>query len=214
MIPSSVAALVSFLLLLAPGTVWQLQRARHEPSVKETSLVEVSRVVISSLLATGVATALLLPFVWLPLYRRAESAGPSALDGPTSAVPYIGGVAATSILACGLALLLTAVRWPGSARIERGRQWNHAFVTMKPAGSKPPFLTVELLDDTVWKGELVSFDTDPEDSQRGLTLGPPLRRRRPGDAGFQSLGSDDSSVVVILAEQQITSIQVRYPSPG
>ena len=43
----TIAALVSLLLLLAPGMVWQVQQTRHEPSVKESRLVEVSRVVIA-----------------------------------------------------------------------------------------------------------------------------------------------------------------------
>lgn len=38
----TIAALVSFLLLLAPGTVWQVQQARHEPSVKESRRAEVA----------------------------------------------------------------------------------------------------------------------------------------------------------------------------
>lgn len=214
MIPDSIAALVSFLLLLAPGTVWQLQQARHEPSVKETTLVEVSRVVIASLVATGLAALLLLPWVWLPLYRSAESAGSSAFDTPTAAVPYIGGVAATSLLACGLAMVLSAVKWPSRSPINRGRQWNHAFVTMLPQGAKPPYLTVELLDHTVWKGQLVSFDTDPEDDQRGLTLGSPLRRKRPGAPDFENKDTHGMWALVILPEPQIKSIQVRYPRPG
>lgn len=212
MIPDSIATVVSFLLLLAPGTVWQLQQARREPSVKETALVEVSRVVIASLVATGSAAALLLPVVWLPLYRTAESAGSKVFDSPISAVPYVGGVAATSLLACGLAMIGAALKWPGKAPINRGRQWNHVFVTMKPDGSKPPYLTVELLDDTVWRGELVGFDTDPEDDQRGLTLGPPLRRKRRGAEGSEAKDADGGWRVVILPETQIRSIQVQYPS--
>lgn len=137
MIPDSIAALVSFLLLLAPGAIWQLQQARHEPSVKETALVEVSRVVIASLVATGVSALILLPWVWLPLYRSAELAGTGMFDSPVSVVPYIGGVAATSLLACGLVMVLAAVKWPRRAPINRGRQWNHAVVTMRPQWCVP-----------------------------------------------------------------------------
>lgn len=210
MIPDSLAAFVSFLLLLAPGITWQLQQARHEPAVKETTLVEISRVVIASLLATGTAALVLLPWLWLPLYRRIETDA-FPLDRPAAIAPYVAAVAATALLACGLTLILAAFRWPRRAPINRGRQWNHVFVTMKPAGSATPYLTVELLDDTVWKGELVGFDTDPEDDQRGLTLGPPLRRKRPG-APFQSKSPDaDPWRVVVLPESQIKSIQVQYP---
>lgn len=211
MIPDSLASLVAFLLLLAPGIVWQLQQARHEPAVKETVLVEVSRVVIASLVATGIAALVLVPGVWLPLYRRAQSHA-ADFDSAVGAVPYLGAVAATSLLACGLTLVLTAFRWPGRGPISRGRQWNRVFVTMRPPGSGIPYLTVELLDDTVWKGELAGFDTDPEDDQRGLTLAPPLRRKRPG-AEFENKSPDAAWRVVVLPESQIKSIQVQYP-PG
>lgn len=212
MIPDSAAALVSFLLLLAPGTVWQLRQARHEPAVKETALVEASRVVIASLVATGIAAVLLLPAVWLPLYRRASSAGPRLFDSATSALPYLAGVAATSVLACALALAGAYARWPKKPPINPGRQWNHVFVTMRPKGAAPPYLTVELLDGTVWRGELVSFDTDPEDDQRGISLGPPLRRKRPEADRFEVNSAPGVWRVVILAETQIKSIQAQYPS--
>ena len=156
MIPDSLAAFVSFLLLLAPGITWQLQQARHEPAVKETTLVEVSRVVIASLLATGTSALLLLPWLWVPLYRRIETRD-ALTGGPAAVAPYVAAVAATSLLACGLTLILAALKWPRRAPINRGRQWNHVFVTMRPAGSATPYVTVELLDDTVWKGELVGF---------------------------------------------------------
>lgn len=213
MIPTSLAAFVSFLLLLAPGALWQLQQSRHEPAVKETALAEILRVVIASLVATSVAALALMPWVWLPLYQLAESAGSHAFDSPTSAVPYIGGAVATSLLACGGTMVVAALKWPGRAPINPGRQWNHVFVTMKPPEADPPYLTVELLDETVWKGELVSFDTDPEDHNRGLTLGPPLRRRRREEKAFEKRDSAEMWSAVILAEPQIKSIQVRYPTP-
>ncbi|WP_042752926.1 DUF6338 family protein, partial [Streptococcus anginosus] len=76
MIPNSIAAVVSFLLLIAPGFVWEWRRARYVPGTKESSLTEVSRVVVVSLVATAISAALLLRWVWIPLYFAAQRGGP------------------------------------------------------------------------------------------------------------------------------------------
>lgn len=206
MVPDSLAALVSFLLLLAPGIVWQLQRARYRPAVKESALIEVSRVVIASLAATGAAAAILAWWVWMPLYRHAEAASTST--SPLTPVPYIAAVVATSLLACGLALLVSLVKWPGRAPINEGRIWSQGFIDLRPADARATYLTVELLDHTIWKGELLGFDSDPEDTHRSLAIGPPVRRRRPDGKEFDDL--DDRWRLVILPESQIKSIQVVY----
>lgn len=206
MIPDSIAALVSFLLLLAPGIVWQLQAARYRPSVKETSLVEASRVVLASLVATGAAAAL-LGWVWLPLYRALP--GDGTPDTPASLLPYVGASVATSMLACGLTLLTAAIRWPGRAPISPGGVWTKVFVELRPDDTADPYLTVELLDGTVWRGTLSTFDSDPEDDQRSLAISSPLKRRRSGADRFERV---DGWRVVVLPESQITSIQVQYPA--
>jgi hypothetical protein len=210
LIPDSLATFVSFLLLLAPGIVWQLQRARYRPTVKESALIEVSRVVLASLTATG-AAALTLAWIWLPLYRTAEERGSSALASPLAVVPYLGAVMATSLLACGLVLLVAKLKWPGKAPIGEGRIWSKALVDWRHEGAGPPYLIVELLDGTVWKGTILGFDSDPEDAQRNLALGLPLQRRQPGKTAFEAKG--DQGRVVILPEAQIKTIQVVYPRP-
>ncbi|MBN0042259.1 hypothetical protein JN535_19080 [Cellulosimicrobium cellulans] len=208
MVPDSLAALVSFLLLLAPGIVWQLQRARYRPTVKESALIEVSRVVLASLAATGTAATLLSWWVWLPLYRYADTASDSSSPSPVASVPYLAGVVATSLLACGLVLFVSLAKWPGRAPINEGRIWSQAFIDLRPSNAKVTYLTVVLLDNTVWRGELLGFDSDPEDAQRSLLIGPPVRRKRDGGKEFDHL--DDPWRMVILPESQIKSIQVFY----
>lgn len=208
MIPSSLAALVSFLLLLAPGILWQLIQARHTPAVKETTFVEVSRVVLASLTATGGAGLLLLFWPWLPLYRRAEAAGDDPFATAVAVVPYLGAVAATSLLACALVWGAAKLRWREVPRIRPGRVWSRLFIDHRPTDSGPPALLVELLDGTVWRGTLEAFDSDPEDNQRNLALAHPLARKRPGTQAFEPKG--DPGRYVILPEGQIKSIQVIY----
>lgn len=72
-----------------------------------------------------------------------------------------------------------------------------------------PGLRVELLDGTVWYGYIKAFDADPEDVNRGIVLGAPLRRGLPGSS------VEDRPIdrqVVVLPEAQIKSIEASYPS--
>lgn len=207
MIPDSLAAVVSFLLLLAPGILWELQRTRYVPATKESTLIEVSRIVLVSLIATSVSAAFLLWWVWLPLYSTAKAN--EGITSPVAAIPYVGAVLVNAVLACGIVLIIAAFKWPGRAPISGIRVWHQVFVKWKRADSDDPQLIIELLDGTVWRGKLRAFDSDPEDTQRTIALGRPLKRKRHGEEKFQE--RPESWKIVILPENQIKSIQVAYP---
>lgn len=81
MIPDSLTAVLSFLLLIAPGIVWELQRTRHEPAVKESALIELSRVILASLAFTGAVTIFGLLY-WFPLVQEVVSHGRPVLEFP------------------------------------------------------------------------------------------------------------------------------------
>lgn len=215
MILDSLAAVISFLLLVAPGIVWNLQQARHEPAVKESTLVELSRVVLASLVATSLAGAIMLPLAWIPLYESLGANGDDLLSSPKILIPFVGAALATCATACGLVFIAAIIRWRGrDAPISNVRVWHRAFVQWKPKSSGPPFLIVKMKDGIVWKGSLKAFDSDPEDDQRTIALGAPLSRTRPplekqnGDAARKVLPSDR---IVLLAEGEIESVQVSYP---
>lgn len=209
MIPNSIAAVVSFLLLIAPGFVWEWQRARYIPGTKDSSLTEVSRVVIVSLVATAISAALLLRWVWIPLYSAAQQGGPEAFSSPAASVPYVGATLLTSAMACGLVLIVSVFVWPGKAPIDRVRVWHRAFVGWRDERSDRPHLIVEMDDGTIWRGALMAFDSDPEDSQRSIALGHPLQRKRAGEEKFSKREKQWS--VLVLPEGRIKSIQVAYP---
>lgn len=222
MIPDSLTAVLSFLLLIAPGIVWELQQSRYEPAVKETTLVELSRVILASLVATTIAGAVLLLPLWIPLYQGLKP-GDDPLSALNTSIPFIGAALATCATACGLVLIVAAFRWPNrKAPIAKVRVWHRAFVEWNPKKSQPPYLTVELKDGTVWRGSLIAFDGDPEDDQRTIALGAPLARRRPPDPRtvfYRKAKSNKNPFtllppdkVVILAEGQIQSVQVTYPA--
>ncbi len=60
-------------------------------------------------------------------------------------------------------------------------------------------------------GKQPSFDADPEDSNPGLTLGPPLRRKRADDGTFTAISTRDPVALLILSERDIRSIRVQFP---
>lgn len=124
-------------------------------------------------------------------------------------IPYIGAVLLNSSLGCGIAFIWALIKWPGRAPIGGMRVWHRAFVEWKSEQSDDPYLIVELLDGTVWRGKLRAFDSDPEDSQRTIALGPPLSRKRHGEKQFKERPA--SWKVALLPESQIRSTQVAYP---
>jgi hypothetical protein len=208
LIPSTLGAVVGFLLLLAPGISWELQSIKHEPTVKQSALVELSRIVLASLLATATSAILLLQSVWMPLYKSTLRSPTDPFSSPHLVVSYGVSVILTSALACLLTLIVAMLRWPKKGPIRGIRVWHRVFVASRPPETDIPYLTIELLDGTIWKGRLRSFDSDPEDSQRALALGQPLRRKRPNQE-FEIISQ--ACGFVVLAESQIKSIQVAYP---
>lgn len=210
MIPDSTATFVAFLLLLAPGIVWELLRARHVPSVKETTLIEACRVVLASLVATALAAVSLL-WMWIPGYTAIVARSTTDMDAQ---VRFVGMAVVTAVLACGYVILASTLRWPGEPPIDGARVWHRAFVEWRnlptPDGSRhvptSPHLIVELQDGTVWKGLYGANDSDPEDDHRNLALQQPLSRKRPDETGFTRKGAG----AVVLSEREIRSVQVEY----
>lgn len=205
-------AIVTFLLLVAPGAIWELERSKFVPSVKESSLIELARITLVSLLATGLAVALTAPVFWWPFYRDAKESGIDPLESSISTVPYVLAAVVTAGVACLLVYLAARCRWGIRPPIEGFRLWHRYFVTRRPPNTDGPVLIVELVEETVWKGPLRSFDSDPEDSQRWLSLAQPISRKRKGDTGFKRVATTMESV--LLPEGQIKSIQISYPPVG
>jgi len=180
------------------------------PGVKETALIELARITLVSLLATGIAVALMTPFFWLPLYQDAVSSGVDPLGSSLSSIPLVAAAVITAAVACLLVYFAALCKWRARPPIEGIRLWHRYFVKRRPVGAGDPVLTVELVEETIWKGPLRSFDSDPEDSQRWLSLRQPMSRKRKNASTFTRIAATTESV--LLPESQIKSIQVSYPS--
>jgi hypothetical protein len=67
MVPQTAAAFAAFLFLIAPGAFFVLLRERRRPGRTETALREVSRLVLSSVVLSGIAVAALAAIrTWQP----------------------------------------------------------------------------------------------------------------------------------------------------
>lgn len=205
MIPTSIGAAVGFLLLAAPGVLFDLLRARAKPVTKETVFTEISRVVLVSAVATVAAGGILF-WCWIPVVADLDSG--TAL----SVWNLLCTTALTSCVACVLVCSLAVWLWRGrifKRHIVDGSVWHMSLVSNRPQGaeSERPLLTVELTDGTVWRGFYQSHDVGPEDADPALSLTEPLARKKPGVDEFMP---KDDIAVVVLPKREIRSTQIEY----
>lgn len=201
--------MIGFALLIAPGIVWELQKSKHEPTEKQTALVEASRIILASFLATTLSALLLLGPLWLPLYYDYIKDPNDFILTPDFSVSFGTTLLFNSLIACAISFLFAFFKWPQKSQIQGIRVWHRIFVKDKPKACEKPYLIVELVDGTIWRGLLMSFDSAPEDTQRDLALGQPLKRKRPEEKTFKEIA--DSQRYVVLAESQVRSMQVAFP---
>lgn len=200
MIPDSIGAVVAFLLLIAPGYVWDRQACRFTPEQRTTALREAAHIVFSSLLPSTLAGLALLP-VWLLV--------------PATAISPLLLLAAgllTCAVACAIAFGWSCLYfWPERAlvgQISRGSALFKALVGSPRRSDITQVVITAVLDDgTLWRGVHGAHDVDPEESPRMLFLTPPVIRRDPGTAKIVRLKSNE---YVVLPLERVRSLQLTY----
>lgn len=214
MIPSTWTGLLVVLMCLMPGALWELKRARHEPSVREDSLLNLARILLVSFLAVLPAGLVIVLVAWVmaasvpPRSRSSVSVLVAWLNAPLSA--YALPIAAAT-LACSLVYLAARCKWKTSkGSFPPGSTWYQSLVA-HPAESPSPLLIVELQDGTTWRGTFWGFDSDPDEDHRSLLLREPIWRKRAHAADFVRR---DKMQAVLLPEAQISSIQIKYRPAG
>ena len=212
MVPSSVAAVAVFLLLVAPGVAYELVRQRRRPARQDSVFIEVSRVLLAGV-TLSLAGMCLLGF--------ARLAGPGGLASPGELIAntqsYIALNSArvlATIVAYVIVTMTLAVFWAdcqsygGSKHlIVQDSAW---FLTM--ARYAPPgcavHVAVTMPDGTAYLGRKLFFTADPALGDRELVLQPPLSYRAPGTPETVSL--PESLHRLILPASQITSMAITY----
>ncbi|QGQ20227.1 hypothetical protein GC089_14745 [Cellulomonas sp. JZ18] len=231
--PTSWGGALLFLLLIAPGVLFDLLADRRRAQVKETALREAGRITLASLIFGGAAFLLVcalaaaLPEVLVWPFAALEADDPVEQYGSARLAATLG---AQTLMAFGAAWgsnlwlnrrrrspltastwrdLLTKTWWRSGERPGRIRAvstWKLILAENVPEGQFA-HLRVRLKSGTVWLGRAGPFSTDLETSGRELVLQRPLAVGPP-DAPPKPLPS--AWQVVLLSGDDIDSITVQY----
>lgn len=211
MVPSTVAAVVAFLLLVTPGLVFELLWQRTRPRRDETAFVEASRVVLTGVACTGAAAVTLVV-----LETAAAGAAIDVVDLARDGNRYVTAhpalalrtLVAVTVLAVLYGVAAHAVLSPPTTRrIAQETAWHTAFSRMAAPGVRP-YLSVQLKDGTTITGYSAAYSTEPDPAKRDLLLSAPLAIRAPGDADARQL--DASWQVMAVSGMEISTIAAAY----
>jgi hypothetical protein len=173
---SSLAALIGFLLLSAPGLIYEAVREKCRPAVEHTSLREAGRVTLASVTFTSAAAVL------MALIRLASPAGMFPDPGKwVTSTTYQAGhwllaartVIVGVVLACILAALAAWLLHRNAARMRPDPVAWLAYHEVKP---KPSRITahVKLITGVVYSGILRGIDYTGDPGVRMVALDAPF----------------------------------------
>jgi hypothetical protein len=211
MVPSTVTAVVVFLLLVTPGLVFELLWQRTRPRRDESTFVEVSRVVLTGVVFTGGAAVTLVV-----LEAAASGSAIDVVDLLRDGSQYVTEHPA-HVLRSVVAVVVLAVLYgvaghdlltPASTRrIAHETAWHTAFSRMAAPGVRP-YLSVQLKDGTTITGYSAAYSTEPDPAKRDLLLSAPLAIRSPGESEAHQL--DVSWQVMAVSGAEISTIAAAY----
>jgi len=220
-IPQGTASVVVFLLLIAPGLLFDLLADRRRPTAKESAFREAGRVVLASIAFGAIAWAV----VWgLALAFDTTFVNPAKLAsaGDDAFVrrhqgPLVLTLLVQTAFACAFAWGVD--EWlrhrAGDARAQLAPRsaWLRTFRDRVPSGTVP-YVLVRLHGGVRFQGSVWSYSADLESESRELVLAPPLLVAKSGE-GLQALPAVYERL--IIAGDQIEWMAVKYdvpPTPG
>jgi hypothetical protein len=216
-VPQTFAAVASFFLLVAPGAFFEIRRERRRPSKTESALREASRIVLASLVFSGVAAAVVAlaqmvwPADWPPL---APDFGRWLEQGNAYAADNLGLIARVAAAQFVVAVLASYLASRLLERKERGwyssdSMWRRLLHTKVPAGNDP-YGRVELESGAVYGGVATEFGTSNKKDERDLGLGGPQLVYRSGGNGQVESLLDKGYTRVIIPSSAIRTIWISY----
>ncbi|MFE0025890.1 DUF6338 family protein [Amycolatopsis sp. NPDC059021] len=217
MVPSTTAAVVVFLLMVAPGIafelLWQTTRLRRE----ESTFVEISRVLFTGVVFSGVAVTLVA--VLGAVVPGAAADLPALLRDTAKYVAANPVLTLISLVAVVLLALCFAVAThdlltPDAARrILQETAWHNVFDRLAVPGVRV-FLSVQLKDGTTITGYSAGYSTESDPAKRDLVLTAPLSIRQPEAEEAEALEEDWQTLVLPGAEiRTIAAAYVGSPEP-
>ena len=225
MVPLNPGGIVVLVLLIIPGLHYELLREQYRPGRDDSPFVEISRVLLSGFLLSGVAF-LMLGFVRL--------VGPDAVADPEKLLEerqyfssHLPLMAWSTLWFLAFALTsgaLLASKWPKDAELQSAMEtaWVSVFTrTPQEAaaaqGVPSPLSKVEvtLKNGKVYRGTVKSYTKDVQIADRELVLEGPIRTVDEDDQVIEM--NTPSWRRLVLPAAEIASILVRYeakPSSG
>ena len=213
MIPSGFGTVVVFLLLIAPGLLFDLLEDRRRPTIKESAFRETGRTILASIgldVGAGLIVALLatrLPdFLVNPVDLASQKASElvDARQGPVVATLVV-----QTVFACGLAWGLHACLAHRSlTALEAVSLWFKVF-RGAPTGTVA-YAQIRLTSGATWLGVVEGYSADLATNGRELTLSKPIMAAPPGQK-LKPLAPQWERVV--LRGDAIEWIAVKYDTP-
>lgn len=211
--PDTYAAFISFLLLVAPGALWETLRARRQPRTDRSTFREITAVVLAS--AAFSITAI------VAVVAAARWQWPRSLDRLTEFLihgadksnvsPIFAGHFLVAEAAVALALVLTAdrvvgERLYGTPSLREESIWVALFRTAKPEGTEA-VATVWLSDGSRLRGHVAYFSVDEEIDKREIGLAWPINHF-PTEGAARAVESQ----FIVVPASEIRAVEVAYVS--
>jgi len=210
-VPGSWLSVLFFVLLVAPGLLFELLSERRRAGVPESAFREISRVVLASLGFSGLALGILAIVravhpAWMP--------SPAMLFGsPGTYLARHYGFVLWALVAEGLLALgavglahLALARIQGAA-IRPVSTWRQVFRRDCPEGCDV-FVRVRLSNGIVYAGAVAAFTTDPGDDGGDLVLAPPMFSKL-GDGELKPVPPIYQRVVIPRSAVEVLSVEYR-----
>jgi Family of unknown function (DUF6338) len=214
-VPDTWITVVFFLVLAAPGILFDLLRSRLVADASETAFREAGRIILVSLLVSSLTAGVItLVSLWL--------VPPTAIDLKmvftdkeyvAQNLPGVVILVVTQVLlSLGLVWIydrITSRRFNG-ARLLRENSWTFVLRSHNPVSPEHTYARIQLTSGTVYYGRVEYFSPDLDADNREIVLGRPISVLKPG---AQKYSAQDGYTRAILPGSQIESVQIRYVAP-
>lgn len=216
MLPSTWVSVVFFVLLIAPGLLFDLLAERRRVGLSESAFREASRVVLASLgfSALGLLLIGMIRVVhppWMPSLRHLFGDPHSYIANNYDLILRALVIEAAVALAAAVGLHWLLARG-ADAPLQHRSTWSRVFVDERPADCVP-HVRAALSSGTVYVGRVAHFAADLELADRELVLAPPLFVKRAGGE-LTEMPTEWQRVVLPASSIDIIAVQYRRDRSG
>lgn len=222
--PTSWLSILLFMVVIAPGLLFDLGSASRLVRAKESAFHEIARITLASLFFSGAAIGFAaLAHGWWPAafldLRQAVSGGWEYVkENQAPAVASLALVFASSLMAVVVVNLVWTIcvhGW-GKPWLRGKSAWSVVFKPKELAQGTTVMATAVLSDGSIVRGRVTEFSADLDRADRELVLAPPIKIRGKGKDKAEDRPELEA---VVLSGADVLRLQVEYartevPSDG